>query len=616
MREVCKLGGARGTHRSMKPSPLTGLCLLVAVVACDGRSHPVGAGGNPDGSSGAGGAGGSGGAGGRGGSGGGGMGGAGGAPDAGGPGGAGGSLPPPQQHPAGVYWIHRLTDAEYRHTIRDLLGEALPPPPLGRLANRHPADDSPFPAGAWVTASHDARQLMELAERVAASAVQRLPALLPVGCFPTPAAPSDEEACVRRFLEGFALRAFRRPLPVAEIEDLVLQHRELRAAPMSAPFADALRVVIATILQMPDFLYRGEVGDGGGGMRDGPLLRLGHYQMASRLSYFAWSSMPDAELFRAASAGELHDPGKVVTQLRRLLEDPRARDAVRDFHVQWLDLDYLAELSKHPMLYPRWTPEIARLLLAETGDFAASVLLGPTADGKIETLFTSTRTIIDPRLGSIYDRPDLLAASGPQAVTLDPARRSGLLTQGAFLARHASEMADHPIFRGITVLNRILCVPIVPPVDVDIPILPDPMPNQTTRQRVEAATRVHPACRSCHEMVDPLGFAFSHYDAIGAYRTTDGGLPIDASGKVTVEAETFQFANAIELTRQLGQSRQVRNCMARRWTQWALRRADTESERQTIVPLGVHTDWRAIVVELTRLRAFTHRSPSPGEPLP
>jgi hypothetical protein len=450
---------------------------------------------------------------------------------------------------------------------------------------------------------------------VAASAVQRLPALLPMGCFPPPAATSEEDACVRRFLEGFALRAFRRPLPVAEIDDLVLHHRELRAPPMSAPFADALRVVIATILQMPDFLYRGEVGDGGAGMRDGPLLRLGHYQMASRLSYFAWSSMPDAELFRAAGAGELHDPGRVLTQLRRLLDDPRARDGIREFHVQWLDLDYLTEQSKHPMLFPRWTPETARLLLAETGDFAARVLLGPAADGRLETLLTSPTTIIDPRLGPLYDRTDLMAGGPPTAVTLDPMRRSGLLTQGAFLARHASELSDHPIQRGTAVLNRVMCVGLVPP-NVEIPILPDPVPNQTTRQRVEAVTRLHPACAGCHALLDPLGFAFSHYDAIGAYRTTEAGLPIDASGTVRGVAEDFQFANAVELTQQLGQSRTVRDCLATRWLQWTLRRGLTPGELPTITPLGAHNDVRAMIQALTRLRAFTHRSPAPGEPLP
>jgi Protein of unknown function (DUF1592)/Protein of unknown function (DUF1595)/Protein of unknown function (DUF1587) len=231
--------------------------------------------------------------------------------------------------------LRRLTNLEYRNTLRDLLG-ATP----GTLA-KDIGDSflSGFARGATLNTGVDARQFLESSEAIASAAIKQLPALLP--CKTIPADPAAQDECARQFVTTFGLRAFRRPVAPDEASELFKLFGAQRA---SGQFADGIEAVVSAILQSPYFLYRREVGPRP--VRDGALVRFDSYEVASRLSYFLWASMPDDQLFAAAEKSELASPGQITAQARRMMADQRFKDAIRDFHLQWMNVDDVVGLQK------------------------------------------------------------------------------------------------------------------------------------------------------------------------------------------------------------------------------------------------------------------------------
>jgi hypothetical protein len=506
--------------------------------------------------------------------------------------------------------FHRLDALAYRNTVRDLVGDV--PELTSDFLGSDQWTEGGFTAGGSVNTGLDARTLLLAAERIAAVALQNLPP-----CAAGPATRADEDACADELITHFGLRAFRRPLVAAERDRLRALYQELRGPEVADGFREALGDVITAMLQTPEFLYRRELAPGGA-LADGPLIRYDAYELASRLSYLFWRSMPDEALFAAAGGGRLTTTTQLVEQARRLLGDERARSSVEDFHVQLLEAGDVEGLSKDPV-FTSYTPAVARSLLGETRAFASSVFLGAQADGKLSTLLTSPIAFVDGPLARYYG-VDPPAGTGVQRVSLPPQQRAGLLTRGAFLASKADSYTDNPVQRGRLLLDRFFCAPLPEPDNLAVPPLTEPPVNATTRQRFESHG-MNACAVACHQkVIDPLGFAFEHYDATGAWRTTEQGQPVDAHAKVIFPGETIEFEDAIALSKLMANRPDVQRCMSVQWLRYQLGRRELAIERPTVNALAEvlrhGDDLRELMVALVRTRTFTHRSPSPGETQP
>jgi hypothetical protein len=562
------------------------LSLLVAMAACSGQVADA-----PGGPSGPGGPGGPG-------------------PTTG-PGGGGGPAPSPLPGPDGVidsagpYALRRLTVLEYSNTIRDLLGIALTDAERRAFAADQVVGGG-FEIGAALVNSVDSRQFLDVATRIADTASADLAKLMPQGCG-APAAAAEQD-CFNKFVEQFGARAFRRPLAADEIARFGALYGKLRGGDVAATFTEAVHDVLLGMLQAPEFLYRWELQ--GDPIKDGNLIKFGPYEIASRLSYFLWSSMPDDQLFAAAKSGALASPEQIGRQAQRLLADDRARDALHDFHMQWLGLYGVDEIEKGDV-YSDYTPEtIGKAMIQETAAFVDATMFGPQATGKLDELFTSSSSYLDEALARHYG---VKGVTGPnfRKVDLDPRQRAGVLTQGAFLTKHSKEVESFPIARGVYVLRQVLCQDIPEP-NIQLPPPPEQMQGVTTRKLYEDFTKAA-ACQACHGRINAVGFAFENYDAVGGYRDDEEGQKVDASGSIDLPSGRIDFKNAIDLAQAIAKSPELRDCAARNWMRALLRREERPVEAGSLKAVGQaltasSNDLRALIVALTKTRAFTHHA--------
>jgi hypothetical protein len=446
--------------------------------------------------------------------------------------------------------LRRLTRSQYDHTVRDLLG--IDGNPSALLAPDEKVGAFFSNASAPVS-ELVAEQYMRVAEDLADQAVAHMPTLVP--CDPLGA---DPAACGAEFVDAFGLRAFRRPLTAEERTAMIALFELGRA---DEGFEGGFTLVVQAFLESPQFLYHLEFGLPAAG--DENVVALDPYEVASRLSYFLWDSMPDDALFAAAGAGELDTPEALRAHAERLLADPRAALAIASFHMQWLKLDKLATLEKDATVYPSFAPEMRVAMATETARFADHVVR--VDDGRLETLLTASYSFLDGPLFALYGVAPPADHDPSVPVELDPTQRAGLLTQASVLATHAHADQSSPVHRGVLVREHLLCEPLnPPPPDVDI-VPPEPDPDASTRERFEQH-RTDPACAGCHALIDPLGFGFEHYDGIGAYRAEEAGKPVDATGQVVGgDAPDTTFDGAIELGQMLAASEQVRTCVAQQW---------------------------------------------------
>jgi hypothetical protein len=524
--------------------------------------------------------------------------------------GGGGSMtatPPPMGPNApGAAPLRRLTIREYSNTLRDLLGINAAAADLGG-----DQDSGGFATGGPITTSGDAARLLDSAEQLAGSAAAKLATLVP--CSPVPADAAGQTDCAKRFVGQFGRRAFRRPLTTDEVNDLMAVYSAHRGAEINQPFADAIRSVVAAMLTSPYFLYRAEGQNGMFPVRDGALVRFNPHELASRLSYSLWGSMPDDQLFAEVDAGHLTTPAQIEAQARRMLKDPKVKDTIADFHLQWLYVDGLPKEPPKDPKFTTYTPQLVAAMMAETAAFVNDVY---ASSGSLEKLLTSPATTVDPALAKLYGAT--VSGTGPQSVTLDATQRAGLLTQASFLSMHATASDTNPVRRGAVVLRRLLCNDIQPPANMDVGQPKPPAPNLTTRERF-AEHAMNP-CASCHVLTDPIGFAFENYDAIGAWRTTEQGKKVDASGTLQLTSGDIKFNTAVELMKGLAQAPEVRDCLATQWLRYFTRRNEGDGDAASLQAANdafkkSNYDLRELLVALTGTRSFTHRSPSPGEVL-
>jgi len=499
-------------------------------------------------------------------------------------------------HDAPIVPLRRLTRLEYGNAVRDLLGTAAVAP------DDIPADENVGPfASNTVTSVTDlsTEQYLESAERLAAAAVAT-PAATDalVGC---DRAAMGDAACASAFIDRFGARAFRRPLAADEKARYV-------GLTAGAAFADGIRLVVEAMLQSPIFLYHLELDPTPAPA--GALVPLDSYQLAARLAFFLWASVPDDALMAAAAGGGLADVAPLRAQVTRMLADPRAHDAIASFHAAWLDLGKLPAITKDPTLYPQFSPALRDAMQAETAAFVDDVLRN--GDGRLETLLTAPYSILDGGLFDLYGVARPAGTTGPVRVDLDPTKRAGLLTQASFLASHAHENQTSPVARGVAVIRNVLCVALPdPPPNVDN-APPEPMPGATTRQRF-AVHESEASCAGCHKMIDGIGLGFEAYDAVGAFRTTDQGQPVDATGNVISAPEIDgPFDGAVALAKELAGAKQVQQCVARQWFRFALGRMEGETDGCSLVGLfeafdASGHDVRQLLAAIATSDAFRYR---------
>jgi len=511
-----------------------------------------------------------------------------------------GELPAPGASP-----IRRLSAWEYDNTISDLLDDDSNPsssfPQEGGSGFDNNADVA---AVTWLIAN----KYMLAAEEISARAVTDLGTLLP--CDPLS---GDERACVDQWVGEFGPRAWRRPLSATE-RDAMLSLFDDRRTIDDLPTSIAL--VLQAFLQSPHFLYRVELGIPG---EEGePSIALDDYEMASRLSYFLWGSMPDGELLTAAAAGELRDPTAIEDQARRMLDDSKSRRMVEHFHEQWLGTVRLTSIDKDTAIFPTWSPELSLTQAAEVAAFVDHVIF-ESDEPTLATLLTANYTFVDGELAEFYGLPTPVGSGLQRAEAAEGGPRlSGLLSLGGILSAYSKSNQTNPIARGIFVREQLLCqIPPPPPDDVDL-IPPEPDPNATTRELFEQH-RSDPACSGCHMLFDPIGFGFEGFDAVGRWRTTENRFPIDASGELTSVDVAGPFDGVQDLGQKLAQSEDVAECVARQWFRFAYGRTESEEldactmETLTATFAESGYDMRELLVALSQTDAFLYRSAYEGE---
>jgi hypothetical protein len=410
-----------------------------------------------------------------------------------------------------------------------------------------------------------------------------------------------------QFVREFGRRAHRRPLEDDEVaEYMVLFDAGDALDPDFGPFEAGVRLVLEGFLQSPYFLYRIEWSEDAEHNR----IPLEGYEVASRMSYLLWNTMPDDELLDAAGAGELDDPDGVMAQAYRMLDDPRAEDTLARFHFQLLDVGRFASIAPSAAYFPEAPANLGELARRENDLFIRHVL-GSGFEGGWTDLLTLPETFVNEDLAGIYgvdgDFGDEMAH-----VTLDPSQRRGLFTQVGFLAANATSVLSDPIHRGVFLAERIACLHIAAPPD-DLPSL-QPQEGATNREVIESITEEPgTVCATCHTpIINPFGFPFENFNAIGAWQTEDNGQPVDTSASPLVDDEPVPVDDALDLIDRLADSRTVHECYVQHWIEYAFGRSSVPQDTALIERLGEaslgQASVRTLLADLVASPAFMTRS--------
>lgn len=479
--------------------------------------------------------------------------------------------------------VRRLTHSQYDNTVRDLLGNP------SRPAQRFPPEDFVDGFRNQLTAQHLSPLLVEnysiAAEKLALNAfrVGDINGLIP--CKPT--SPVDQK-CRDEFVRKFGLRAFRRPLREDEVQRYVTVFSEQARA--SRRFLDGARVVVEAMLQSPNFLFHVEAGPDG---------RSEDYDVASRLSYFLWNTMPDDTLFAAAAAGDLRSLEGRKRAALRMLADSRARQALDTFFEEWLRFDRVINAVKTRGRYPEFSPELAAAMAEETRTLLHHLVWN---DRSFMEAFTAEYGFLSTELASLYGLP---APAGEFEMVKFPAdtRRAGLLGQGSFLVSTTGPTDTSPTARGIFIRERVLCQHVPPPPPGVITTLPDPLTeaDAKTRRKLMMDHVANPTCASCHRLMDPIGFGLERFDAIGKWRdeeivtvpsnqrqangrpapSKEVKLPVESPGEIA-GIPNSTFSDAKQLGKIVAGSPVCQKCIVRQMFRYAYGRAETAADERTI----------------------------------
>ena len=518
--------------------------------------------------------------------------------------------------PDGVGWATRfpkLSNAQWEASVRDLLSLDAP---TGQSSSftPEPADGGyDTEAAAGQTVAGDAWVRYQLAAEAIAKLVtgdaQKLDKLVPAS------APSDAPARARATIVDLGLRAYRRPLSAVEADAYVKLYAIGAALDQANSFASGMRLVIQTMLQSPHFLYRVESS----AKADGPRIWLSGYEIATRLSYAIWNTNPPRELLDAAGSGELSTAEGVKGRAINMLSDPRAATTLARFHLQTFRTGVYGSQSKDQR-FAFDAAALAPALQEESRLFFADVV---AQGGGIREILTKPVGYVNEQTAPFYGLTGIKGTQ-LQKVDLDPSQRAGLLTQVGFLAQMANRTLTDPVHRGLAVLRQVLCddPDPPPPIDIKTPTVP---PGVTTRETYETAT----ACGvGCHDtLINPPGFSFEHFDAVGRWRTDESGLPINVAGtfgarvgwsqdaKRTNPPVLLKFTGAVDLMTQIAELDRTHECYARHLLEFVLSKPVTAEELGAGRSLGKTSKSASaaqfIFGELVTLNTFRARAPDP-----
>jgi hypothetical protein len=466
----------------------------------------------------------------------------------------------------------RLTSSQYDHALRDLFGDdlyvpAAPDPDLSLdgFARLGAAEVSTSPRGV--------ERYEAAAYAVADQAVGEARRETWMPCAPSA---DEDDGCARAALAAVGRRAWRRPLTDDELQALAAvvdqaQDALVDEAPVHGPFWDALVYGLAVILQSPDFLMRPEPGEGEGGAR-----RYTSLEMASRLSFFLWDSLPDEALLSAAERGDLTDDVALAAEVDRMLADPRARRGLRAWAEDLLDLDRLPSLQKDPAVFIYLRDGLLQAAREETLRAFEDLVFDDPRD--FGDLLTTRRTYVDRSLAMLYRVP-APAADGFGLVEL-PAdgARAGLLGHASLLSLYAHPRSSSATLRGRFVRTKLLCGHIPPPpADVDTSI-PEPSADAPTlRDRIGAHLET-PVCASCHRSMDPIGLGLENFDGLGVFRETEAGARIDASG----DLDDVPFVGLRSLAQAVRDHEDFTPCVVEQMVRAAIGRDPVEAEEEAM----------------------------------
>jgi mono/diheme cytochrome c family protein len=335
-----------------------------------------------------------------------------------------------------------------------------------------------------------------------------------------PSSRAEEDACAQRIIASLGRRAYRRPLSNAERDALVAFYRMGRNG---GGFDDGIELALRRVLASPSFVFRGEREPAD--VPAGTAYRVTPYELASRLSFFLWSSIPDEPLLNAAASRRLTQPDVLAGEVRRMLADDRAKALVDNFAGQWLQLRNLRSLVPNPETFPDFDDNLRQAFRTEVELFVTSVI---REDRNVVDLMTADDTFVNERLARHYGLPDVFG-SAFRRVRVNRDERRGLLGKGAVLMVTSHPTTTSPVLRGKWILENVLGSPPSPP-PPNVPALKEAEPGaarHTLREQLEQH-RSNPACASCHKSMDPMGFALENFDVVGAWRTAnEAGLPLD-----------------------------------------------------------------------------------------
>jgi hypothetical protein len=471
--------------------------------------------------------------------------------------------------------LRRLTVSEYQNSLRDLLGPAIVIP-VELEADTVLNGFAAIGASRMAFSPRATEQLEAAALDVASQAVSDVAnraSLVPC----TPAATVDD-ACSNQFVQSFGRRAFRRPLTQEEIDRYVTVART--AAEALGDFWGGIEYAIAGLLQSPHFLYRAELGRPD--VAKPSLYVLDDYQLATRLSFLLWNTTPDDALLDAAAAGELSTAAGLQAASERLLASERAHSALSTFFTEMLRLAELDTLPQSAQAFPQMTATLGAAMRSETLSLLTDIVFTKNADYR--DLFTTQTTFVDPELALLYGLPPPQGSGFVEVSLPADGPRLGYLGQGSFLALNAHISSTSPTYRGKFVREVLLCSAIPPPPPDVVAVLPEDTGTggpQTMRDKL-TVHRTDPACAGCHAVMDPIGLALEHFDGIGAYRDTDQGLTIDATG----ELDGVPFDGLRGLAEALKEHPDLGSCLTRSLFRYATGHLESEGEEPLIQALS------------------------------
>ncbi len=491
----------------------------------------------------------------------------------------------------------RLIGRQYLGSIRTLLGDnaakaaSLPSDPQLNGFETIGAADLAIPPSAV--------QRYETSAIAIASVVVSDPAILAAILPCAPSGPTDY-VCLQQFVTSFGRLAWRRPLTDTEVTRVT--STGVTAAKAYTSFEAGLGTTISALLQSPYFLYIIEIG--APDKVDPTVRRLTPIELSTRMSFFLVNSTPDAALLDAAEKGALDDEGGIRAAALDMLTRPEARSTLAAFYAEIYHLRELTTAAKDPGLFPQFNAGLKASMQEETQRLIADVVW--TRDADAREILSAGYTFVNADLAQLYG----VAAppgGGFAKVSLPPAqRRAGFLGQASFLARGAHAKETSPTRRGNFVREALLCDPIPPPPPSVNPVLPEDDGTPKTVKQKLLQHMQDPSCANCHALMDPIGFALENFDAIGQYRTTDQGLPIDTVAQIE---DLGTFASAAELATVLTQDKRTSSCVVQKLYRQSMGHLETAGEQPALDDLqkafaGKGHSIRALLVELSASPVF------------